>query len=172
MLIWNKVFINGPSKICGREPLKNLRRYCVFQQTLQIFLKAVFNKFYLVHSWILCPIYPQRLWITSSFHPVNLKWQLSPRTFKSLPLLDSETNEESFLFKEEFEKFKVQAISEMENLILKEICFKRSYYHAFHHWCTFRKSSNREILSTKASLQEWGIKKQRKFDHFFVNSII
>ena len=35
--IWDKVFKNGPSKICGRQP--------------------VFHKFHLVHSWILCPIY-------------------------------------------------------------------------------------------------------------------
>ena len=35
--IWVKVFKNGPSKICGRLPLKG-------------FLKAVFHKFYLVHS--------------------------------------------------------------------------------------------------------------------------
>ena len=38
-----QVFKIGPSKICGRQPLKNL-------------LKAVFRKCYLVHSWILCPI--------------------------------------------------------------------------------------------------------------------
>ena len=34
-IIWDKVFKNGPSKICGKQPLK---------------------KFYLVHSWILFPI--------------------------------------------------------------------------------------------------------------------
>ena len=34
--IWDKVFENGPSKICGRQPL---------------------NKIYLVHSWILEPIF-------------------------------------------------------------------------------------------------------------------
>ena len=26
-LIWDKVFKNGPSKICGRQPLKNLKEY-------------------------------------------------------------------------------------------------------------------------------------------------
>ena len=36
--IWVKVFKNGPSKICGRQPLKNL--------------KTIFHKFYLVHSLI------------------------------------------------------------------------------------------------------------------------
>ena len=25
--IWGKVFKSGPSKICGRQPLKNLRGY-------------------------------------------------------------------------------------------------------------------------------------------------
>ena len=24
---WEKVFKNGPSKICGRQPLKNLKEY-------------------------------------------------------------------------------------------------------------------------------------------------
>ena len=38
---WDKVFKNGPSKICRRQSLKNL--------------KAVLHKFYLAHSWILCP---------------------------------------------------------------------------------------------------------------------
>ena len=39
---WVQVFKNGPSKICGDHIPSN-------------FLKAVFHKFYLVHSWILCP---------------------------------------------------------------------------------------------------------------------
>ena len=37
------------------------------------------------------------------------------------PLLDSETNRKSFPFKEELETFKVQLISEIKNLTLKEI---------------------------------------------------
>ena len=58
--IWDKVFKNGPSKISGRQPLKNLKWYGLPQQTNHItsnFLKDVFHKFYLIHSWILCPIY-------------------------------------------------------------------------------------------------------------------
>ena len=27
ILIWGKVFTNGPSKICGKQPLKNLKWY-------------------------------------------------------------------------------------------------------------------------------------------------
>ena len=27
MKIWDKIFKNGPSKICGRQPLKNLKGY-------------------------------------------------------------------------------------------------------------------------------------------------
>ena len=30
MYIWDKVFKNGPSKICGRQPLKKLRLYDLF----------------------------------------------------------------------------------------------------------------------------------------------
>ena len=44
--IWEKVFKSGPSKICGRQPLKTSN-----------ILKVVFHKFYFVHSWILCPIH-------------------------------------------------------------------------------------------------------------------
>ena len=51
-IIWDKVFKNGPSKICGRQPLKNLKRYGVRKAdyTPSHFLKAVFHKFYSVHS--------------------------------------------------------------------------------------------------------------------------
>ena len=38
-IIWNKVYKNGPSEICGRQSLKNLKPYGLFKQTisLQIF---------------------------------------------------------------------------------------------------------------------------------------
>ena len=48
--VWVQVFNNGLSKICGRQPLKNLNKFRTN------FLKAVFRKFYSVHSWILYPI--------------------------------------------------------------------------------------------------------------------
>ena len=50
--ICDKVFKNGPSKICGRQPLKNLKGYGLLKadHTLSNVLKAVFQKFYLVHS--------------------------------------------------------------------------------------------------------------------------
>ena len=41
----DKVFQNGPSKICGRQPLKNLKEYSL--------PKALIH--YLIHSWILSP---------------------------------------------------------------------------------------------------------------------
>ena len=34
MLTWDKVFQNGPSKICGRQPLKHLKRYGLPKQDL------------------------------------------------------------------------------------------------------------------------------------------
>ena len=61
--IWGKVFKNGPSKVCGKQPLKIWRGMVYLKQTLlpSKCLKAVFHKFYLVHSWILCPICPSDL---------------------------------------------------------------------------------------------------------------
>ena len=38
------------SKICGRQ-------ICLSRHMAGKFLKTVFHKFYLVHSWILCPIH-------------------------------------------------------------------------------------------------------------------
>ena len=34
MYIWDKVFKNGSSKICGREPLKNLKGYYLLKVTV------------------------------------------------------------------------------------------------------------------------------------------
>ena len=34
--IWNKVFKSGPSKICGRQPLKNLKGYGLLKQTISL----------------------------------------------------------------------------------------------------------------------------------------
>ena len=48
---WDKVFKGGPSKICGRQTLKSLKGYGLLIHSN--FLKAVFHKFYLSHSWIL-----------------------------------------------------------------------------------------------------------------------
>ena len=48
--IWDKVFKNGPSKVCRRQPLKNLKGYGL------LWVLTVIHKFYLVHSWILRPI--------------------------------------------------------------------------------------------------------------------
>ena len=79
-ITWDKrVFKNGSSKICRRQPLKNLKRYGLPKAdcTPSIFLKPVFHKFYLVHSWILYPVLSIKGWENSVFpcsvHPtVNL----------------------------------------------------------------------------------------------------
>ena len=49
---WDKVFKSELSKFCGRQPLKNFKGYGLFPWN---FLKVVFHKTYLVHTWILCP---------------------------------------------------------------------------------------------------------------------
>ena len=46
---WDKVSKNWSNKICGRQPLAD--------HITSNFLEAVFQNFYLVHSWILCPKY-------------------------------------------------------------------------------------------------------------------
>ena len=53
----DKVFKNGPSKICGRQLLKNLKGYDLPKagHISSNFLKSVFSKLYLVYSWILFP---------------------------------------------------------------------------------------------------------------------
>ena len=63
--IWEKVFKNGPSKNCGRNPLKKLKEYGLLKanHTPTNFLKVVFHKFYLVHSWILCLVWSTWKWM-------------------------------------------------------------------------------------------------------------
>ena len=41
--IWDKLFKNGPIKICGRQPLKNLKEYGLL--TLQIFQRLCSTNF-------------------------------------------------------------------------------------------------------------------------------
>ena len=42
IIIWDKVFKNGPSKICGRQPLKNLKGYGLLQ--IEAATKVMFCK--------------------------------------------------------------------------------------------------------------------------------
>ena len=57
--IWFQVFKNGPNTIYGRQPLKNFEGIwsALVDYIPSSFLKAVFHDLYLVHSWILCPIW-------------------------------------------------------------------------------------------------------------------
>ena len=70
--IWDKVFKNGLSKICRRLLFRNLNGYGllpVFRLNTELyFLKTVFHKFYLVHSWILCSIYSAKMKIVAIEH--------------------------------------------------------------------------------------------------------
>ena len=62
------------------------------------------------------------------------------------PLLNSETNIKSFPFKEELETFKIQVISEIKNLILKEICVLKE---------AITTHSNIDVLSGKAQTEKF-----------------
>ena len=63
--IWGKEFKNGPGKICGRQPFKIWA--AAADHAPLTFLKFVFLKFYLVHSWILCPIFTTKNQLTNGF---------------------------------------------------------------------------------------------------------
>ena len=45
-LIWVKVFKNGPSKICGRQPLKNLKGYGLLLQFFEMLSSTSFTFFF------------------------------------------------------------------------------------------------------------------------------
>ena len=84
LLIWDKVFKKEPSKICGKQPLKNLKGLKA-DHTPSIFLKAVFHKFCLDHSWIFCPY----LWST--------KWEWCDND-KAIPLYGADEIRRFFWF--------------------------------------------------------------------------
>ena len=76
---WDKIFKNGPSKICEKQPLKNLKGYSLIYRVPSKFLKTVFQEFHLVLSWIFCPKCPKRCWIncillTSSVFRMSISW--------------------------------------------------------------------------------------------------
>ena len=51
LIKWDKVFTRGPSKFCGRQPLKSFKGYGMLKQTISPdFLKTVSHKIYLVYS--------------------------------------------------------------------------------------------------------------------------
>ena len=56
-IICDTVFKREPSKIYGRQPIKNLKGCGLLKCSASYFLKAVFHKLYLVHFWILCIIW-------------------------------------------------------------------------------------------------------------------
>ena len=64
----------------------------------------------------------------------------------SCPLLDSETNRKSFFFKEALGTFKVQVISKIKNLTLKEISVLKE---------AIATHSNIDMLSGKAQTEEF-----------------
>ena len=55
---WGKVFKNGTNKICGRQPLKNLKWFVSLGRPYHFkFFKGYSPQTLLVHSWIPCPIF-------------------------------------------------------------------------------------------------------------------
>ena len=54
-----QIFQEWTKQNLRKTGFKKLEGYGLLKQTisLQIFLNTVFHKFYLVHSWIICPKY-------------------------------------------------------------------------------------------------------------------
>ena len=56
MFVWGEVLLRTKhsrmGQICGRQPLKNMHWHVLLKQNISIFLKTIFNKFSLAHSWI------------------------------------------------------------------------------------------------------------------------
>ena len=56
--IWDKVFKNGPNRICGRQLLKNLKGYCLLNQivSLQIFERMYSTNFtwFILEGFVTC----------------------------------------------------------------------------------------------------------------------
>ena len=96
LYIWDKVFKKRPSTICGRQPSKNLKGYGLLyvDHTPSNLLKAVFHKFYLVHSWILCPIYflnsiywkETEIWKANKACPLRYQNETAPKQKKERKL--------------------------------------------------------------------------------------
>ena len=89
----------------------------------------------------------QRLCSTSSFHPVYHDDYSVHEHLNPCSLLDSETNRKIFSFKEEFDTFKVQAISKKtKRLILEEISVLKE---------AINTHFNTEVLSGKAKKEKF-----------------
>ena len=75
---------NGPSKICRRQPLKSLKWYGLLGQTIHFnFLKTVFQKFYLVDSWIAWPKYHNSIIPITHQYQTNIKQKKRKRKYQT-----------------------------------------------------------------------------------------
>ena len=78
--IWVKIFKNGQSKICERQPLN------IWSDIVCCLGKAVFHKFYLVHSWIPCSFKGEfSIVLNKPVYCVGFQWLLDSST--TFPLL-------------------------------------------------------------------------------------
>ena len=75
---------NGPSKSCRRQPLKSLMWYGLLRQTIHFnFLKTIFQKFYLVYSWIDWPKYHTSIIPITHQYQTNIKQKKRKREYQT-----------------------------------------------------------------------------------------
>ena len=148
------------NKKCGREEVSKLmndtlcNKICkdLFNETLDSLIEKQFIKCNIISSRE-CLSFPKN----SELHHRSIQFtqgdSLVHEHLNPCPLLDSETNRKSFPFKEEFQSFKVQVISEIKNLILKKMSILKE---------AITTHSSIDVLSGKAQAEEF-YQKQLRF---------
>ena len=141
------------NKKCGREEVSKLVNDTLCNETCKDLFNETLDSL-IEKQFIKCNIISNRECLSlpkdSELHHRSIQSTQEDSSvhehLNSCALLDSETNRKSFPFKEELETFKVQVISEIKNLILKEISVLKE---------TITTHSNIDVLSVKAQTEEF-----------------
>ena len=141
------------NKKCGREEVSKLVNDTLCNETCKDLFNETLDSL-IEKQFIKCNIISNRKCLSlpkdSELHHRSIQSTQEDSSvhehLNSCALLDSETNRKSFPFKEELETFKVQVISEIKNLILKEISVLKE---------AITTHSNIDVLSGKAQTEEF-----------------
>ena len=141
------------NKKCGREEVSKLVNDTLCNETCKDLFNETLDSL-IEKQFIKCNIISNRECLSlpkdSELHHRSIQSTQEDSSvhehLNSCALLDSETNRKSFPFKEELETFKVQVISEVKSLILKEISVLKE---------AISTRSNIDVLSGKAETEEF-----------------
>ena len=141
------------NKKCGREEVSKLVNDTLCNETCKDLFNETLDSL-IEKQFIKCNIISNRECLSlpkdSELHHRSIQSTQEDSSvhehLNSCALLDSETNRKSFPFKEELETFKVQVISEVKSLILKEISVLKE---------AISTRSNIDVLSGEAETEEF-----------------